>query len=299
MKRATIWYEAILATILFGAVLAVPAWSQPLEGDRQREAEESERLRNLFLRDEKITIKKGEYLLELDALYTSDRSDVLVGEGGSLSKVTRRRFDTVLVGRYGLLDGLEAVIHFPFFVRGEQETDRGSSRDERVDEGIGDVSGLFRYQLVGERGSIPEITLDVGAKSRTGGDLRGTGFWSARGGVTLVKTIDPVVFFGRLGYSANLERHGVDPGDAVEYDLGMGFSLNDRVSFTMQLSGSRVASTSVHGRRVAGSSQDIISLFFATTVQITRHLFVEPLVGIGLTKDASDVVIGVRLPYRF
>jgi hypothetical protein len=299
MRRATIWHEAILATTLLGAVLAAPAWAQPLEGDRQREAEDTERLRDIFLRQEKITIKKGEFLVELDVLYSSDSNDVLVSGAGSLSKVTLRRLETAFVGRYGLLDGLEAVVRFPFFVRGEQETDSGPSRD-RVEEGIGDVSALLRYQLLGERGSIPEVTVDVGAKSPTGDNsLRGTGFWSVGGGVSLVKTIDPVVFFGRLGYFVNLERNGIAPGNGVEYDLGMGFSLNDRVSFTMQLSGASISSTTVHGRRVSGSSQEIIGLFFAATVQITRHLFVEPLVGIGLTKDASDVIIGVKFPYRF
>jgi hypothetical protein len=74
------------------------------------------------------------------------------------------------------------------------------------------------------------------------------------GGVALVKTLDPVVFFGRLGYSATLERQGRDPGDQLFYVLGMGYSLNERVSFNMRVGGALVGRTAVDGQEIPGSN---------------------------------------------
>jgi hypothetical protein len=117
--------------------------------------------------------------------------------------------------------------------------------------------------------------------------------------VTLVKTLDPVVFFGRLGYRATLEREGRNPGDEIAYQLGMGFSLNERVSFKMQVGGAVVGRTELNGRDIPGSSLDIISLLFGVTTRATRHLFVEPVVSLGLTEDAPDVVAGINLVYQY
>ena len=54
------------------------------------------------------------------------------------------------------------------------------------------------------------MTLNVNAKSDTGDTDRGlgTGQWDVGTGVSLVKTIDPVVFFGSLGYTWTLEQEG-------------------------------------------------------------------------------------------
>jgi len=85
----------------------------------------------------------------------------------------------------------------------------GTARQRVSDDGPGDVAGLVRYQVWHERGSSPDVILDMRVKSRTAGNsLLGTGTWSLGGGVTLVKTLDPVVFFGRVGYTYTFEHEG-------------------------------------------------------------------------------------------
>ena len=108
-----------------------------------------------------------------------------------------------------------------------------------------------------------------------------------------------MVFFGRLGYTYTLERKGRDPGDEISYSIGMGFSLNDRVSFNMQAIGSYVGRTERDGKDIPESSLEIFSLQFGVTVLVTRRLFVEPVVNFGLTDDATDVVVGVNIPFQF
>ena len=137
-----------------------------------------------------------------------------------------------------------------------------------------------------------------------GGDsLLGTGTWSLGVGITLVKTLDPVVFFGRVGYTYTFEHEGFDPGNEITFLAGMGFSLNDRVSFNMQVNGTfNTENTRLHGRTITGSSQESVNLQLGVTVQVTKHLFVEPIVSFGLTDDATDVVfgfnvVGIKLPF--
>jgi hypothetical protein len=140
--------------------------------------------------------------------------------------------------------------------------------------------------------------LDV--KSPTGDEpLLGTGHWSVGGGVSLVKTLDPVVLFGRVGYIVTIEKNGRDPGDEVFYQAGVGYSLNDRVSFNMQVVGAYVQDANLDNHKVSDSSLEILSLQFGVTVLATKRLFVEPVVNFGLTADAPDVIIGVNVPFRF
>ena len=60
--------------------------------------------------------------------------------------------------------------------------------------------------------------------------------------------------------------------------------------------------TKLNGRRISGSSQESVNLQLGVTAQLTKHVFVEPLVSFGLTDDAPDVVlgfnvIGIKLPF--
>ena len=120
-------------------------------------------------------------------------------------------------------------------------------------------------------------------------------------GVSLVKTIDPVVLFGSLGYTwtlgtLELEAGDFDAGNQILYSLGMGFSLNDRVSFSMAMAGAAIRRTEINGNEISGSGLDINSLQFTTTVQLAKRMYLEPFVGFGLTDEASDFLVGINVP---
>jgi hypothetical protein len=279
------------------------------EGDRQKEAEEAKRALDEFLRDQKLLFKEGELQFEFGASYAHD-------SGGSqvnpiLPILITRSVDTSLLLRYGLADDLEFDLTLPA-VYSQQEQDSRPfgladsqgrpippfSSEDGV--GLGDINWALRYAAWHEDGTLPEITLNVDVKSDTGDEERrlGTGFWNVGGGVTLVKTIDPVVFFGSLGYTWTLEQGNVDPGDRIPYSVGMGFSLNDRVSFLTTLAGAAVRRDEINGREASGSGQDIDILQFSTTVQLDKGLFLEPFVGFGLTDESQDFIAGINVPFR-
>jgi Putative MetA-pathway of phenol degradation len=297
----TLVSSCTLIGMITNILTPLPISAQPAAGELETEAEEARRALDIFLREQRVLFKRGELALELDTFYASDAKDQFIGvsSGTQLTKITTRSATALFIPRYGLLDNLELDLEIPSGWA-EQEIDLGVTRIHRSDQGVGDIAGDLRYQLWPERGARPEVILELRGKSRTGGDtLLGTGHWNVEGGVSLVKTLDPVVFFGRLGYAATLERQGVDPGDQVRYIMGMGYSLNDRVSLSMRVDGAYVGRTQAHGTAIPRSSLDIISLQFNVTTRATRNWFIEPFVNSGLTDDAPDAIVGINVLYLF
>ena len=195
---------------------------QEVEENRQKEAEEAKRLTELFLRNQTVFIRKGEFMVELNSFYNRNSRTTLVPIGGgvAVAQETRRFFDTTVIGRYGLLtDGLEVDLIVPAFIHAEQVSDFGVVSGTQEEDGVGDIGAALRYQVWYERGARPALVLEVTGKSTTGGTtgLTGTGVWNMGGGITLLKSIDPVVFFGRLGYVYNFASQTRDLGNIIDY----------------------------------------------------------------------------------
>lgn len=208
-------------------------------GDREQEAEEAKREMDEFLRRQRLLFRTGELQLEFAASYSVDSAEnSCLGIGTRFCarrsrvtpKLTTRSANTSVIARYGLAENLEFDLTVTFtFV--EQEKDftpfdvsPRPSLERTNHVGFSDVAWALRYAAWREDGIRPDVVLSVNAKSRTGDEDRGlgTGNWNVGGAITLVKTIDPVVFFGGLGYTATLESEGFDPGDQIPYSLGMG-----------------------------------------------------------------------------
>ena len=283
------------------------------QGNRRKEAEEAKRELDQFLRAQKLLFKPGEVQLELGVSYAKEAETSHVNPLGPVFTFRSARANLLI--RYGLAEDLEFDFAVPW-VYSERELDirpitltaQGTtifpSFSRETDVGLGDISWALRYAALHEAGAIPEVTLNVNAKSDTGDEHRalGTGDWNVGIGVSLVKTVDPVVFFGSLGYTwtlGTLELAGedFDPGDQILYSTGMGFSLNDRVSFSMAMAGAAIRRNKLNGRKISGSGLDINSLQFATTVQLAKRAYLEPFVGFGLTKEATDFSVGINVPF--
>ena len=290
------------------------------EESRQKEAEDVKRLTELYLRNQSVFLRRNELMVELDTFYSRNSHSTILRAGNALIPVnTIRRFITnTFIARYGVLtDGLELDLIAPIFVHAESVVDVGGTRIQTAppENRLGDIAGAIRYQAWYERGSRPSVIFDMEVKSPTGGSgLTGTGTWNVGGGVTLVKTIDPVVLFGRVGYTHTVASERRNLGDIFDYRLGMGFSLNERVSFTTQLAGHYIGpstfigalTTGIGGTAggttgpavLSGRHVEVMTLLFTTTVLVTKKLFIEPVVGVALT-ETSFTTIGVRIPYRF
>lgn len=273
-------------------------------GDREKEAEEAKAQLDEFLRQQKLLFKPGELQLEVSVSYAQDTSE-------NIFKFETRSVNTSLTARYGLAEDLEFVLGVPFaFIEQEQGSSPfvvGSTRTRTDNVGLGDISGSLRYAAWREEAIRPDVVLFLLGQSPTGDEDRGlrlntltlnAGHWNVGAGVTLVKTIDPVVFFGSLGYTATLEQRGIDPGDQIPYSIGMGFSLNDKVSISTVLAGAAVRRTEVNGEESVGSAREFATLQFITTAPLSKNLYLEPFVGVGLTEEASDFLVGISVLYR-
>jgi hypothetical protein len=146
----------------------------------------------------------------------------------------------------------------------------------------------------------------------------GSGVWGASLGVSALKTIDPMVVFGSINYFRNFQRDFADidenPGDqpgrvaignALQFGAGLAFALNENSSISMSYSQRLVErsrlrlDTAEDFQRVIGSQANIALVNLGATFALGQNISLVSTVGIGLTDDSPDMVVGLRVPYRF
>lgn len=252
-----------------------------------------------------------------------------------VADVDRSILEPSLTLRYGLFDNLQMEVMAPW--RYSNDMISLQSGEERTvdDTAFGDVQGGFSCQLLEEKAKRPALVASVRAKSRTGKDPfevnpdeeipTGSGFWGVSGSLSAIKVIDPVVIFGNIGYTYNIQRTinfnqasnsdvgniEFDPGDSIEWGLGFAYALSPEFSLNMQYSHQIVMSssieqiqfpennTSIKTGDVAGTHQNIPSLKIGTVLAFENGTYLDFSIAIGLSEDAPDVTIQLALPFRF
>lgn len=215
----------------------------------------------------------------------------------------------------------------------------GLAEEKVTATGIGDISGGISYRLIRESLSFPDVVLNARFKAPTGrdpfgvelrevpgteGNLKvpislstGTGTWAASGGVSVLKTIDPMVIFGNLTYFHNFAKHfgdisdaeGEQPGrvrigDAIQAGAGVAFALNEfsslSTSFSLRYGNeTRLRNDGAEWRTVVGSASTVGILNLGATFAISRKMSILTNIGVGITDDAPDMTLSVRVPIRF
>lgn len=146
----------------------------------------------------------------------------------------------------------------------------------------------------------------------------GSGVWALNTGVSFIKTSDPAILFGNLGFSYNQKQSfsdvDSDPvtrtpgqinlGNGISYGLGLAFAMNEStslsLSFSHRLTGKTKTKTPDNPwAEVVGSDANSAMFNIGVTQGVTEHLTLATAIGIGLTDDAPDFTFGIRLPYRF
>ena len=146
----------------------------------------------------------------------------------------------------------------------------------------------------------------------------GSGVYGASAGLSVLKTLDPMVVFGSITYFHNFaqdfsdidENPGdqpgtVDIGGAIQFGAGLAFALNDRSSISMSYSQRLVNRTRLRldsvgeYQRVLGSDANVALYNVGATFGLAENLSLIGTLGIGLTDDSPDMVVSLRVPYRF
>ena len=250
--------------------------------------------------------------------------------------------------RWGLNPRLTLNLDVPYLARrtlyqkGGAGGAAASIAQERTSgHGIGDVSLSANYKLFSERGIWPDTVLNLGITAPTGREpyginwrilerddddfIRfavpeeqptGNGLWAATVGLSAVKTTDPAILFGNIGYTRTMagsfddldnNPETVNPGqvrmgDAYFFGAGVAFAFNERTSLSISFSDRLAARarTRYDGdvwRKVIGSDANAAMFNLGVTHALNPNTTLVGILGIGLTPDAPDFSLTFKLPY--
>ncbi|WP_434150732.1 AMIN domain-containing protein [Methylocaldum gracile subsp. desertum] len=248
-----------------------------------------------------------------------------------LREIDRHTFIGAITGRYGVTDRLEISGRVPFLYREDMQRSRAVSIGAGVDEtfnadgsGLGDIEFTARYQFNGGANGWPIFVGNLATTIPTGKSPydvdyvlaqgvpgarfptelpTGSGYVSVQPSITALYPTDPAVFYANLNYGYTLETDEdvgtIDPGDSIGASFGLGFSINERSSFSIGYSHKHVFDTEVDGESVSGSSLDIGEFLLGYSFKLTRDTSLNLSVSIGATEDAQDVKLTLRLPMSF
>jgi hypothetical protein len=245
----------------------------------------------------------------------------------NVGRITRHMIQPSLTLRYGLKD-LELSTRIPYLIRADDESfpsEDTIAHYDATDAALGDVEMAAFYHVLREGPWWPDIVFGVTAKSDTGKDPyglhkitvgnsgtkltefpSGSGHWGTSGTLVFVKTSDPAVLFLNTTYFYNFARdvgvvgdadYGtIKPGDSVEYQMGLVLGLNEKLAINLSLDHRLTFDSTQKGQKVRDSGANAALANFGFTYAFSRRLSVDVVAGVGMTDDAPDFTIGVRLP---
>jgi hypothetical protein len=202
--------------------------------------------------------------------------------------------------------------------------------------GLGDIDAGIHWQVNSGADGYPFLVANLRAKSDTGTgpfevgrDLStgtetelatGSGFWSVNPSFTLIAPAGPAVLFGNIGYLWNLEPSvdervrtdlvvtGVDPGDVIQLNIGLGVALTEDLSFNLGFDYNfdrPTDTTSILTDTNSGtvtkfdsssSELQVGSLQFGLGYRFSPTYSAQVNAAIGATDDTPDFRISLRLP---
>jgi hypothetical protein len=202
------------------------------------------------------------------------------------------------------------------------------------DNHLGDITSYIYYHAIREgqwKPWVPDTVLRFGVSFPTGQDPysltrryipdlgaiipvqfpTGTGHWGVVIGSTFVKTVDPAVLFLNVAWYENFSRNvgsagspainfgNIKLGNTFEYSAGLILSLQERLSMSFAIDQRITGGTTQNGVTLADSSLNAITFNIGGTYVIPPRMAVDFVVGIGLSQDAPDVSMLIRVPILF
>lgn len=177
--------------------------------------------------------------------------------------------------------------------------------------GLGDVQVELSHQFLTESGWRPDLIGAVNARFPTGSDpyrtsiaavANGLGTTQITGRLTALKTVDPMVLYTTLSYSANLpyrEAIGeVHTGDDVDWQLGGLLAVSPDTSLSFGFDQQFRQDTRVNGAAIPGGNGVAAVALFGIDQVLSPRVLLDVSLGVGLTHDAPDYTFLISLPIR-
>lgn len=287
----------------------------------------------LFLQESTVLLEVGEYQYESGIRYSTNANvfpiSAILDGTAFVTNATRKQqaIITPLEFRVGVGDELQAFVSLPLGWSKQRTTVQATQQGEDNKLGIGDLSfGLTkllwewkedRTRLLGSVSvSAPTGPSAFAINSQSDYASLGRGYWTAGGGVNVVHVIDPLAFFGGVGYTQTFPidaggGRNLDAGNTFFYSLGLGYAVNPSVSLNTAFSGGYTGELTLNDARLAGTATEPLSLKVAATFaninkndkkKKAHHKYLaatirEPFLRFGLTGSATDVDFGIRITY--
>lgn len=276
-----------------------------------------------FLRNDSVLMTPGDYQWEIGISYARNLNQSPVGQFiedsaivGNLRRVNRV-LQMPLELRVGLTKDFQGSVSLPIGWANQEVSVSGADLTDGT-FGIGDLTlGLTRLIRQGDLTepnvlgffslSIPTGQAALATSLEDPAVALGRGIYSMTVGMTVTKTIDPLVFFYGGGYQHNFEARfaefgRLNPGNGAFYRLGVGYAVNSSVSLSTAFTGAFLENSELDDRRLGGTSREPLSLRIAATVvtkkkSARKARTVEPFVNLGLNDDATDTILGVTWTY--
>lgn len=287
-----------------------------------------------------VLLSKGTLVIEPSVEYTRSSAIRVAIEGftiipalniGSftIDQVDRDTITSAVTARYGITNRIEVEARVPYVYRDDSTLSRpvgtGTGTDILQDasgDDIGDIELAAHYQINRGLNGWPFLVGNLRFKTRTGTDPfevdvdpvtglqtelpTGSGFYALQPSITAIIPSDPAVIYANVGYLYNIKRDvggtigDIDPGDSIDLSFGMGFSMNERTSFSVGYSHDVVFETEQNGVKLANSDTlQVGSLNLGYAYRATDNVNVNLNVDAGLTDDAPDASIMLRVPIAF
>ena len=226
--------------------------------------------------------------------------------------------------RLGLPGRLQFETYIPYGYELFRTVDANNVQTSQSTFGLGDIAFGVSRQLVFEHNRWPDLLANVRFKTTTGVDsfnlsssqtALGTGFYAVQGNLTAAKANDPVVFFGNLSYTANLNgTHTIqstdaqgqpvsipghfEPGDAIGFQLGSILALNPETSMTIGWDQRFTRATTLNGQTIPASYLVEGTLRLGASYLYAPGRTVDLSFGVGLTPDTPNLQFSVGFPLR-
>lgn len=239
--------------------------------------------------------------LKLPYVYRSDSIVSRATEnGGAMDRVFEASGkaigDVELAARYQLNEGSLAV---PYFVGGLRFKSR-TGRDPF--EIVTDCT----TRCMGAGAAGTGLPLDLAT---------GSGFYALEPNLAWFMPANPATFFGTVSYMHNFKRNNVSrrilngqteaigditPPDSFGFNAGIGFALNDKAAVSFGYDHISIGRTRINGQTMPNSLRSQLgTVMVGFSYRLDARRTINVSLGGGLTRDASDIAMTVRMPLAF
>jgi len=241
------------------------------------------------LRDQAVLLAGGAVTLELAGSYARGERDF------GAAQLQQRAAAGELAVRLGVASGVQVSARLPWRWREAVATGDPAAQPLRErHHGFGDLAVGLYAALLREGAGRPNLVLSLEGIAPSGPGDAGAG-----AGLAITRSYDPVVLFAAASWTYGLRVDAGNPDRVlarhnVGFQLGYAFAVNESVALGGRVLGSfRNLAAAPSGFR---PPREQYRLQLGLTYLVSRRVFAEPTVTMGLGTAAPDVVFGLSLP---